>query len=81
MESLIIVDRQKDFGNKFGALYVPGAEETEANTVIYIEKNHLRVIGIHLNTVRLSQMVEYGLIIVSNLVKGQEFQMHSIMFV
>ena len=43
MESLIIVDRQKDFGNKFGALYVPGAEETEANTVIYIEKNHLRI--------------------------------------
>ena len=37
MESLIIVDRQKDFGNKFGALYVPGAEDTETNIINYIE--------------------------------------------
>lgn len=46
MESLIIVDRQKDFGNKVGTLYVPGAEETEANTINYIEKNHSRIVEV-----------------------------------
>lgn len=46
METLVIVDRQKDFGNKFGTLYVPGAEETEVNTVNYIEKNHSQIVEV-----------------------------------
>lgn len=42
-ETLVIVDRQKDFNDPLGSLYVLGAEDTELNTLKYIERNSDRI--------------------------------------
>ena len=42
-ETLVIVDRQKDFNDSLGSLYVLGAEDTELNTLKYIERNSDRI--------------------------------------
>ena len=42
-ETLVIVDRQKDFTDSLGSLYVLGAEDTELNTLKYIERNSDRI--------------------------------------
>lgn len=42
-ETLVIVDRQKDFNDSLGSLYVLGAEDTELNTLEYIERNSDRI--------------------------------------
>lgn len=40
MQTLIIVDFQKDFANSNGSLYVNGAEEAKAAIIDYINANH-----------------------------------------
>ena len=42
-ETLVIVDRQKDFNDPLGSLYVLGAKDTELNTLKYIERNSDRI--------------------------------------
>ena len=43
METLVIVDFQKDFASRDGSLYVPGAEKAEAAIIDYISKNHNKI--------------------------------------
>ena len=40
MQTLIIIDFQKDFANPNGSLYVNGAEEAKAAIIDYINANH-----------------------------------------
>jgi len=43
METLVIVDFQKDFSNPKGSLYVPGAENAEQAIINYINTNHKNI--------------------------------------
>lgn len=43
MKSLIIIDKQYDFDNPEGALYVPGAENTNAPIIEYVKKHRHQI--------------------------------------